>query len=89
MAIPFKFPDPNDRSFNEPRIIIGPEDILKLYNQEKHVEQERVTAPVREWFVGRAESFDWDTAEFTGNQCTLSVKGMKDFHKDEPLGTDL
>lgn len=81
MSKPFKFPDPNDRSYNEPRVIMNPEDILKLYNQEKDEKQLRVTKPVRDWFEGKAKSFDWDIAEFTGNQCTLGVTGLRDSHE--------
>ena len=81
MPKPLKFPDPNDRSFNEPKIIVSPGDVIKLYNQKHNTTQERVTKPVREWFVDEAKSFDWDTAEFTGTQCILGVTGLKDSHK--------
>lgn len=83
MPRPFQFPDPNDRSFNEPRVIMNPEDILKLYNKEKGAKQEKVTGTVREWFVSEALMNDWNTAEFTGSQCTLSVTGLQDLHGRE------
>lgn len=83
MAIPKKFPDPNDRSFNNPKVIVNSDEVLGLYNQENKTKQTRVTKPVREWFENEAKDNDWDEAEFTGNQCTLEVKGMKNFHSEE------
>lgn len=83
MPRPFKFPDPNDRSFNEPRVIAQPEDILKLYNKEKGTKQEKVTGTVRDWFVNEAKNYGWDTAEFTGSQCTLGVEGLRDLHEKQ------
>ena len=80
MSKPLQFPDPNDRSFNEPRVIMNPKDILKLYIQESGTKQERVTAPVRDWFVKRAKDYGWDNADFTGSQCTLEVTGLQDLH---------
>lgn len=81
MPRPFKFPDPNDRSFNEPRVIAQPEDILKLYNKEKGTKQERITDPVKEWFVNKAKDYGWNNADFTGSQCTLEVTGLQDLHE--------
>lgn len=83
MPRPFKFPDPNDRSFNEPRVIAQPEEILKLYNKEKGTKQERVTDPVKDWFVKAATDYGWKTADFTGSQCTLEVEGLRDFHEKQ------
>ena len=83
MPKPFKFPDPNDRSFNDPRVIVSSEDVLRLYNKSNDSEQQRVTKPVRDWFVNTAKDYGWSDATFTGSQCTLEVNGMKDFHKDK------
>lgn len=75
MARPFVFPDPNDRSPNNPSIILSNEQVLGIYNQDcADGEMQRVTEKVKEWFVNEGKSYNWDEIEFIGNQCILSVK---------------
>lgn len=75
MARKFVFPDPNDRSYNEPKVILDQPRVIGLFNQENNVRPKRqmVTQDVKEWFTNEAISRGWDTAEFVGNQCTLGV----------------
>lgn len=75
MARPFVFPDPNDRSPNAPSVIVSATQILGLYNQENDFDKmERVTEKVQIWFKEQAQTNQWDTANFSGNQCVLAVK---------------
>lgn len=74
MARPFVFPDPDDRSKNNPAIIVSSEQVLGLYNQEHKDEEDmqKVTDKVQDWFVKEAKNNQgWDEARFAGNQCIL------------------
>lgn len=76
MARPFVFPDPNDRSPNEPSVIVSSAQVLGLYNQDSGDANKmlRVTEKVQTWFEGRARQYQWDETHFSGNQCLLAVK---------------
>lgn len=70
---PYVFPDPNDRSVNEPAVIVKVPQILGLYNQA-HSDEEpmsRVVQSVQDWFVAEAKAEQWDVAEFAGSECIL------------------
>ena len=74
MARPYVFPDPDDRSKNNPAVIASSEQVIGLYNQfnKEGDEMQRVTPKVQEWFIKEAkENQGWDEARFAGNQCIL------------------
>lgn len=73
MARPYVFPDPNDRSPNDPSIIVSTEQVLGIYNQDCNDDMQRVTSKVIDWFKNEATTYQWDKVEFVGNQCILSV----------------
>lgn len=78
MARPFVFPDPNDRSPNDPSIIVNPTQVLGIYNQYTGEKKERITSKVQEWFCNKAKNdYLWDDARFSGNQCILEVNLTK------------
>lgn len=58
MARPFVFPDPNDRSPNDPSVIVSPTQVLGIYKQYTGDRMERVTAKVQEWFCEKAETYN-------------------------------
>ena len=72
MARRYDFPDPRERSPKFPSVIIEPEQVLDLYNQE-HPDSEyaNVSETVRAWFISAALSRGWAAAEFHGQQCLL------------------
>ncbi|WP_162617855.1 hypothetical protein [Salinicola halophilus] len=74
MARPYIFPDPKDRSPNEPTIALNQQKVLGIYNQH-HPEdrREKVTDPVKEWFRDEANRQGWKEATFHGSVCVLSV----------------
>ncbi|MBD0845700.1 hypothetical protein IMY97_08045 [Pectobacterium versatile] len=74
----FQFPDPDDRSINNPSTIADSERVLNLYNQENDDDRERVTETVKTWFVEQALDHGWSDAEFHGNGCVLSVELSKE-----------
>jgi len=76
MARPFVFPDPNDRSPNEPSVIVSSAQVLGLYNQDSGDASKmvRVTGKVQEWIEQKAKENCWDEIQFAGNQCVLKVK---------------
>lgn len=75
---PFEFPDPDDRSANEPAIIVKVPQILGLYNQA-HPEEpmSRVVQSVQDWFVQEARKENWSNAEFAGSECILRNDDIK------------
>ena len=75
MARKFYMPDPNDRSANAPSVIASKPQVIGLWNQAHPTDRmERVTERVQEWFKNEAlESYKWDDASFSGNECRLLV----------------
>ena len=73
MARPFSFPDPKDRSVNEPSTIVSGDQILGLYNQENDEDRVRVNDTVKQWFKDTALSNNWSNVQFTGNQAFLTA----------------
>lgn len=74
MPRPFVAPDPNDRSPNEPTKIASLNQVLGLYNQENpDNRRERVTDPVRQWYVDEMLKLGWASATFHGSQCLLEA----------------
>ena len=73
MARPFVFPDPNDRSPNNPSVIVSSTQVLGIYNQSSGEKMKNVTEKVQTWFCEQAHTYMWDDAKFSGNQCILTV----------------
>ena len=74
MARPFIFPDPKDRSINEPTLVVSQTQVLGNYNQVNADDpRERVTDTVKEWFKDEASKAGWKNSEFHGSQCVLTV----------------
>lgn len=73
MARPFSFPDPNDRSKNDPIYIVSSQQVLGIYNQYNldDDEMQRVTKKVQDWFLAEAKNQGWDEVNFAGNQCVM------------------
>jgi len=67
------FPDPDDRSKNDPCVVVNNERVLRIYNQT-HPDEEnvtKVTDKVQDWFKNKAETVGWDEIKFIGGQCIL------------------
>ncbi|NDV24113.1 hypothetical protein [Desulfovibrio sp. JC022] len=74
MARPFIAPDPNDRSVNEPSVVVSANQVLGYYNQEnKDNKRERVVDSVKSWYMDKMEEAGWSEAKFTGSQCVLGA----------------
>lgn len=73
MSRPYAFPDPDDRSKNDPSIIVSSKKVLGIYNQEHDSEEnmQKVTPKVQEWFKEKAVNAGWDDVRFSGGQCIL------------------
>lgn len=73
MSRKYVLPDPDDRSKNDPSIIVNSKKVLGIYNQE-HTEEEdmqKVTQKVQDWFKAKAEEKGWNDIRFSGGQCIL------------------
>jgi hypothetical protein len=75
MARPFLFPDPKDRSINEPTLVVSQVQVIGNFNHA-HPEdsREKVTDPVKAWFKEEALKAGWKNAEFHGSQCVLTAE---------------
>lgn len=73
MPRPFVFPDPDDRSKNDPSIIVSSQQVIGIYNQynTEGDEMQRVTDKVKDWFLTYSKEQGWDEMTFAGNQCIL------------------
>ena len=79
MAGKYLFPDPDDRSKNDPCIIVNNKKVLGIYNQahQKEEDMQKVTAKVQDWFKEEAEKAGWDEVKFSGGQSILENKFTK------------
>lgn len=73
MARPRVLPDPDDRSVNNPSIIVESVEVLGYYNQQTGDGKERVVDSVKDWYKQEATKQGWNSAEFHGNQCVLTA----------------
>jgi len=74
----FVMPDPNDRSQNEPAVILSPTQVLGLYNQENSNDKKtRVVDSVKDAVKTKATLAGWDEVELIGNQMLLRKKWDK------------
>jgi hypothetical protein len=72
---PHEFPDPKDRSPNSPTVIANSDKVLGLYNRANPKDKrERVTEPVRNWFLDQATNEGWNDAAFHGSDCLLTAE---------------
>lgn len=69
----YVFPDPNDRSKNNPCTIMDNKKVLGIYNQAhpENEDMQKVTDKVQEWITEEAEKLGWDEIKFAGGQCIL------------------
>ena len=72
MPRPYVFQDPNNRSPNDPSIIVSSQQVLGLYNRANKEKMENVTEKVRAWFTSEAKKRGWSRAVFSGGQCVLT-----------------
>ena len=73
MARPFLIPDPNDRSVNEPSVIVSGNQVLGYYNQHnKQNKKTRVVSSVQQWYMNEAAKAGWTHQVFSGSQCILT-----------------
>lgn len=72
MSRPYTLPDPNDRSVNNPSLIVDGTQVLGLYNQENKADKkERVVESVKEFYKNTAMEQGWNTVSFHGSQAVL------------------
>mgnify|MGYP007031581922 CR=1 FL=1 len=74
MSRPHVLPDPDDRSKNNPSVIVESDQVLGIYNRENSDEDkmQKVTQKVQDWFSDTAKNQGWDESKFCGNQCILT-----------------
>lgn len=75
----YVFPDPDDRSKNDPSIIVSSKKVLGIYNQEHENDEnmQKVTQKVQDWFTEKAKESGWDDVRFSGGQCILENEFKK------------
>ena len=79
-----QFPDPNDRSLNNPSILVSSTRVLGLYRQLTKNRESGITETVKDWFISEAKNRGWNSAHFNGMQCLLSMdKTFNNFIEDD------
>lgn len=73
MSRKYAFPDPDDRSKNNPCDIMSNTKVLGLYNQEHDSDEkmQKVTQKVQDFIEDQALKLGWDEVKFVGGQCIL------------------
>ncbi|NIZ19674.1 hypothetical protein [Entomospira culicis] len=66
----WQWPDPNNRSPNEPQIVMNREKILGLYVKKTGIEATNVTSTVKDAITEEAKSRGWDNVAFMVDQTT-------------------
>lgn len=65
------FPNPADRTKDEPADLISAKLVLRLYNIIHAIKVDTVTPAVKDWFLAEAKEVGWQKIEFLGNQALL------------------
>ena len=74
MGRPFEFPDPNDRSVNEPHVKLERREVLGLYNQtNSEIEAKRVSETVKNWIIEEGKARGFSAIDFIGNTAILGA----------------
>ncbi len=74
MARRQEFPDPRDRSINEPTVILSKTKVLALYNQQNPEDKAKyVSESVRRWLEKDADTRGWSHINWHENQAVLTA----------------
>lgn len=74
MARPYEFPDPKDRSVNNPQVLVESSAMLGLYNQANPVQYGYVAQAVRSWFETEVRKAGWTFVSFVEPSAVLGVE---------------
>ncbi len=67
-----EFPNTHDRTTSSPAVLISRAEILAYWNQE-HDSKGVGNEELRKWYVKQAELKGWNSADFFGDECLLSI----------------
>ena len=71
---PFEFPDPNDRSVNEPHVKLERREILGLYNQANpDADAKNVSDTVKSWLVDEGKRQGFSSIQFVESTAILGA----------------
>ncbi len=74
MGRPYEFPDPKDRSVNNPHVLIERDAILGLYNQANPSNTyANLAEAVRDWFEAEAKRAGWVSVQFVDQAAVLTA----------------
>jgi hypothetical protein len=59
----WKWPDPSDRSMNDPSVTLTRERILGLHNSESGQVAQNITDKILSWTTSRAKEEGWDDVQ--------------------------
>jgi uncharacterized protein (DUF2235 family) len=72
MARRYEWPDPKDRSPNNPHTLLEREAVIDLYRQGTGNEDAKnLTEAIKEWFVGEAKKRGWDDVTWADQTAVL------------------
>ncbi|WP_201215266.1 hypothetical protein [Halochromatium roseum] len=67
----YEWPDPKDRSPNQPHILLEREAVLDLYQKDTGDDAKNLTEKVRDWFEDNAKRRDWDDVTWADQTAVL------------------
>lgn len=75
----FVFPDPDDRTKNDPCVIVLNQRVIGIYNHGHNNDEKihKVNQKVQDWFKEKAINNGWDNVRFSGGQCILENEFKK------------
>lgn len=76
MPRPYDFPDPRDRSVNNPHLLLERDPVVGLYNQDPGNAAQQATYlsdTVRQWFIQAALQRGWASVNFVDTTAILSA----------------
>ena len=75
---PYEWPDPKDRSPNNPQVLVPAEQVRSLYNQETDQKAKNVSETVRTQFEKYAKDAGWEEVEWASNTAVLKKQWCKE-----------
>ena len=69
-----EFPTADDRTRNDPCVLLTTRQILRIYNKATRKRKAVVDDEVQSWVMNKASECNWYSAKFYGGQCLLSSK---------------
>jgi len=62
------FPDPKDRTPDNPHILVEAKNVINLFNLSRYQDADSLTDEIKEWFEEEATVQGWSKGTWVGNE---------------------